>query len=414
LAGGVKADEISELKQQLAEQNKLLQQMQQKLEELEAKQNKQDEVIEQKVTKVVEEKKLEPWPGSLDWVKKVKISGDLRYRHESIDEEGSDRDWDTGVNRHRIRARIKIEGKVNDDTDVIFRLASGTGDPVSTNQTLENSFSQKAIWIDQAYFNWHPAAMKGLNVYGGKMANPFYNVGGNQLIWDGDLNPEGIAAGYVMPLGKNNTLHLAGGGFWVDESSGGVDTSLWAIQAYLKHIFEDKSELIAGASHYNYGNIKGRGDLKTTWAGSSSHDFFGNTTSGSMFASDFDLIEGFAEYNFAYRQLPLSVYGNYVKNCGAATSEDTGWLIGCKVNRAKDPGSWEFSYDYRSLQKDAVLGALSDSDFIGGGTDGKGHRFGLMYQLAKNWQFALTYFLNKEGDHNTDYRRLQADLVFKF
>lgn len=412
VAFGDSADVIAELKQQIQEQNVIMKQMMERLEKLEANQKKQDEVIEQKVTKVVEEKNLQPWPGSIEWVKKVKISGDLRYRHESIDQQGSDRDWDTGVNRNRIRARLKIQGKVNDDIDVIFRIASGSADPVSTNQTLADSFSSKELWLDQAYFDWHPSSIKGLNVYGGKMANPFYKVGGNQLIWDDDLNPEGIAATYVWPLGENDAIHLAGGGFWVDESSGGVDTSMWGAQLYWKHMFENQSHLIAGASHYNYGNIKGRGDLKSTWSSSSS--FFGNTTSNGMFASDFDLIEGFAEYGFALGEMPMAVYGNYVKNCAAVSSDDTGWLIGFKVNKAKDPGSWEASYDYRDLEKDAVLGAFSDSDFIGGGTNGKGHRFGFKYQLAKNWQFGLAYFLNKEGDGNTDYRRLQADLIFKF
>lgn len=98
----------------------------------------------------------------------------------------------------------------------------------------------------------------------------------------------------------------------------------------------------------------------------------------------------------------------------ASTSEDQGWLIGCKLNKAKKPGSWEFSYDYRDLEKDAVIGIFSDSDFIGGGTNGKGHRFGITYQLAKNLQAALTYFLNERGDNGDDYRRLQADLKFKF
>jgi len=66
------------------------------------------------------------------------------------------------------------------------------------------------------------------------------------------------------------------------------------------------------------------------------------------------------------------------------------------------------------LQKDAVVGAFSDSDFIGGGTNGRGSRFGGKYQLAKNVQTGLTYFLNDRQDEDNNYRRLQVDMVLKF
>lgn len=408
----VKADEVMELKQQLAEQSQLLQQMQQRLNQLEVNQNKQNEQMESQIARAVEEKQVGALPDSIKWVENVKISGDLRYRHESIDAESNDR-WKEGRHRHRVRARIGIEGKVNDECSVGIRLASGSADPASTNQTLADSFSSKDLWLDLAYFDWHPLWAKNLNLIGGKMKNPFYKVGKNQLIWDGDLNPEGVAAKYVVPFGDADKLYVNVGGFWVDESSGGVDTSLWAAQTYLKHIFKDKSYLLGGVSYFDYGNIKGRGDLKGTWSTASS--FFGNTsTSASQFASDYDLVEAFGEYGFKVGKMPVTVFGNYVQNISASTSKDTGWLLGFKLNKAKKPGSWEASYNYRDLEADAVLGAFCDSDFVGGGTDGKGHKFGFKYQIAKNLQGGLTYLLNEAGSGKDDYRRLQADLVFKF
>ena len=49
------------------------------------------------------------------------------------------------------------------------------------------------MWIDLAYFDWHPERVEGLNVIGGKMENPFYAPGKTELLWDGDLRPEGVA-----------------------------------------------------------------------------------------------------------------------------------------------------------------------------------------------------------------------------
>ncbi len=52
----------------------------------------------------------------------------------------------------------------------------------------------------------------------------------------------------------------------------------------------------------------------------------------------------------------------------------------------------------------------------GGGTGGRGHRFGLSYVLVKNVIPALTYYhASYEGRNNNDsYERLQADIVVKF
>jgi hypothetical protein len=419
-ASGVKGDEIGDLKKQLEEQQQQLLKMQQRLEELEAKQNKQDEVIENKVSKVVEEKKLEPWPGSLDWVKKVKISGDFRYRHESIDSQSSGADQ-PGTNRHRLRARLGIDVKVNDEWDLGFRLASGVGDPASTNQTFENGFSGKGIWLDQAYFNWHPKAIAGLNVYGGKMPRPFYRAGENQLIWDDDVNPEGLAAKYVIPLTKADSIYLNGGGFWLISDTGSAGgAGLFGIQSYLKHDFENKDYVLGGLSLYSFGNLDGKEGLyKSSGKGNST---FGNTMSGTKDSStdpykytmNYNVLEGFAEYGFKICDHPASVYGDYVKNIAATNSKDTGWMIGMTFNKAKEPGSWELGYNYREVKKDAVVGVLTDSDAFGGGTDGKGHSIVGKYQFDKNIQGVLTYFMTQRGSAKDDYRRLMADLVFKF
>jgi len=400
--GSVKADELTELKQQV----NLLQQ---KIEQLEAKQNQQSQLMESKIAKAVEEKQIGALPDSLKWAENIKWSGDLRYRHESIDDDTAT----TKRDRNRIRARLKMDAKINDEWDAILRLASGSSDsPTSTNQTLgdsgSDSFSSKEIWLDWAYADYHPAWKPGLNILLGKMGNPFYTVGKNQLIFDGDLSPEGGAASYGWDLSNNTSAKLTGGAFWLRERSTDADTSIFGIQGLLKHKLCEDSHILGGVSYYDFGNIKGK-----SLSGISAN---GNTTSGGLYVNDYDILEGFGEYGFKLGDVPAAVFGNYVNNTAASTSEDTAWLIGAKYNKAKKPGSWEVSYNYRDVEKDAVVGGLCDSDFIGGGTDGKGHVLGFKYQLAKNVQLGLNYFMNEKNASSTrdDYKLLQADLVFKF
>ena len=397
----VKADDVSDLKFQMR-------QMQLKISQLEAAQKTQEQKIDEKISKAVDDKQI-TLPDSLKWAENIKFSGDLRYRHESIDDDTKT----TKRNRNRIRARLKMKAKINDEWDATIRLATGSSDsPTSTNQTLgdsgSDSFSSKEFWLDQAYASYHPKWKPGLNILLGKMGNPFYKVGKNQLIFDGDLSLEGGAASYKFDLADATSMKLTAGSFWLRERSTDADTSLFGIQALLKHKLSKASHILVGVSYYDFGNIQGM-----SLDGISSK---GNTTLGGLFVNDYDLVEGFGEYGFELGSRPVAVYGNYVKNIAATTSEDTAWLIGVKYNKAKKPGSWEASYNYRDVEKDAVVGGLCDSDFVGGGTDGKGHVFGFKYQIAKNVQGGLHYFINEKNASTTgdNFRLLQADLIFKF
>jgi len=416
-----KADEIGELRELIQEQAEQLGQLQKRLDELEAKQKQQDQQVEKKVSEAVKDQQAAALPDSLKWAEKIKISGDLRYRHDHLDAESnvSGRDeWLNGSDRNRIRARLMIEAMLNKDLDVGMRIASGTTrTPNSTNQDLEDAFSSKEIWLDLAYFDWHPSANEGLNVIGGKMKNPFYKAAKNELIWDNDLNPEGIAVKYVTAVSDIDRLFFNGGGFWVDESTLDVDTSLWGAQTYLKHAIGNPDYVLAGAGYYDYGNIEGQPALSSTW--SSASLFFGNTSSGpgGVYVSDYDIFEAFGEYGFKHGTMPLALFGSWVRNVAASTDEDTGWLFGTRFNNVKDPGSWELTYDYRDTQADAVVGGFIESDFVSSKTDSRGHRWVFRYQILKALQAALTYYHLEDASSSTgdlDFRRLLAELLFKF
>ncbi len=411
------ADEIADLKAELEQQKMRSAELENRINQLEARQKLKERALNEKIDEVAaqtdEAAGQDEIPDILKWASRMQWSGDFRYRYEYIDDATKAKDR----HRNRIRARLGLKAEINDEWDLGFRVASGTADPVSTNQTLDEAFSDKPLWLDRAYFNYHPGCIEGLDVLAGKFGVPFHKVGKNQLIWDGDLNVEGGGVQYAHRLNKRTGLYFNGGGFWVNEESSSADASLWGLQAYIKHQIDEPSYILAGVSYFDYGNIQGHGSFADEWDGE--HDLFGNTPLAgdpNAFGSDFDLFEVFVEYATQVCETPVAVWGDWVKNTAASTSEDTGWLVGGRINKAKAPGSWEVSYDYRDVELDAVVGQFNDSDFIGGGTGGKGHRFGFAYALAKNTTAALTYFLNEyEGrKSDEDYDRLQADIKLKF
>ncbi|MHC4721493.1 MAG: putative porin [Planctomycetota bacterium] len=368
--------------------------------------------VDSMVSKAIESKKGEI-TGVPSWVSNITPFGDLRLRYEYMDDEADSKD---ARNRNRVRARFGFKAKINDEWDATVRLATGNStSPTSTNQTVgesgsstnSSSFGKWDIWLDQVYTDWHPAAVEGLNIYAGKMKNPFYRVGKNQVIWDSDVNPGGAAASYKYALSSATTANLTGGGFWIRENSGDGDVSVLGVQGSLKHKFENGTHILGGVSYYDYGNLQGTDESDLVV------DLKGNTGEGGLYKYDYDILEGFAEYGFKVEGMPVTLFGNYIENTAVAQNNNA-YALGFVLNKAKAAGSWQFGYYYRDVEPDAVVGGLNDSDFIDGGTDGRGHVFGYKYQWTKSMQSALTYFDNDRGTDGEDFKRLQLDMIFKF
>ncbi len=340
-----------------------------------------------------------------EWWEEIEIKGDLRYRHEMIDIEGA------GTrNRQRMRARLTVIGQANPDTRIGIQLATGSSDPVSTNQTLDGSFSSKNLVLDMAYLDYTPSTMPGLSVKGGKFKNPFFKPGKSELLWDSDLNPEGIVATVKVQPGQLSWTGIAAG-LWVEERSSSEDSWMAAAQGVARlHLDEDRGSIAAGAGFFNYVNTAGQAFFFDAT------EPMGNTADmHADYAHEYELLEVFGEITHQMHGRPITLLADYVSNT-AADSLNTGWKVGVRLGKAKRPGSWECRYNYRQVEADAVVGTFTDSDFRGGGTDAKGHEIGAALQLARNAAFKISYFINQIGldREERDFRRLQVDLQLKF
>ena len=182
------------------------------------------------------------------WTQAITLSGDFRVRGESIwygrsnaaDLQGNLRppknyaaiNAGTGTNininstsfvgtpylnsdqrrgRARIRARLGLDARVDDWISFSGRLATGNDNsPVSTNQTLGNpgQLSKYAIWLDRAYLRF--AFSPDIHADVGRMPNPFWT---GELIFDNDLNFDGIAVSGSRKIGENLGLFARAGAF---------------------------------------------------------------------------------------------------------------------------------------------------------------------------------------------------------
>jgi hypothetical protein len=365
------------------------------------------------------------------WAEKIKFKGDFRYRHEWIDDENKSR----SRARQRIRVRLGLEAHPTEDLDFYLRMASGSDDPVSANQTLDGAFSTKGWHLDRAYIDWHPDALQGVHILAGKMGlAPVYRPMKSSLIFDGDLSLEGLALAYSTNLAETTKIFMNCGFFWIDENSSAEDVSLLACQLGLTQQLTETTKFTIGGGYYDYHNLDvgdtvivdpedSFGNSSTTVTDTDTLDCTAGgapvicTTEREVYDSEFRICEAFCLLETKAGDLPFYGYGHYAHNTAADSGKDTGWLVGCQLGKAKKPGSWQIAYNYRSLEDDAVVGALTDSDFNGGGTGGEGHVIGCAYQVNKAAQIACTYILSNDVDDSggdDSYRRLQLDFKVKF
>ncbi|OXU15112.1 putative porin [Sedimentisphaera salicampi] len=339
---------------------------------------------------------------SFAWARDLELSGDFRYRYENINAEGKD-----NRDRNRIRARISLKAIITDQISYHMRLASGSDDPTSANQSLDGGFASKDFWLDRAYMKWRPSESWELNL--GKTSNPFFRPGGSQLLWDSDVNPEGAAIKYRGNLGEARIFANAGG-MWVEENSSDVDQDLFGMQAG----FETKigeTGLLAGAGYFDYGNVEGSKTFYTVNNSGGNSTF---TDAGiEKYIYDYNLFEAFAEISLP-TEFPVTLFGDYVLNTASDVEEDTGWLAGVEFGRAKKKGDMVFSYNYRDVEADAAMSAFTDSDFLGGRLGGDGHKIQAKYALNKNVSLAAAFITGEISEPELSYDRLQLDLKLKF
>jgi hypothetical protein len=146
--------------------------------------------------------------GISDYVKKLTIYGDVRYRFEYADEKAQATTNNPSasttlaageniVERNRYRLRVGADYVFTDNFKGGIELETGTADD-SANQTFGNAYGKAAINVGLVYLQWKP--VDWLTLTGGKQHNPLYTT---DLVWDPDINPEGASevTSWTFPIG---------------------------------------------------------------------------------------------------------------------------------------------------------------------------------------------------------------------
>ena len=430
-----------------------------------------EEIREEIKQEVLAQAKSERWaePGTLpEWLDRIAWDGDmrLRYQGESFDSNNiSPEDYGNLVDlnsfnsslpntRHdqalwRIRVRIGMLAKISEKLGAGFRIATGSTDnPVSTNTSLGRGRDRQGgmqLTLDRAYLKWDPVPW--LSAAAGRLPNPWFWP--TDLVWDEDLNFEGLAASFRPQLSENATLFATGGAFplQIQASTPNVpdaqDKWLFGVQAGGEWVRSNGFRIKLGGALFDYQNIEGRpnpassnpasGPGPNDWSlpfyrqkGNSRFNINQNTLSPATvqlgLASKFRLVNIGGEVEFStFDPFVVKIGGDYVKNIGFDAGEiraRTGANLEAqtdgyqaRITLGRDAiralHDWQVFFGYRYLERDAVLDAFTDSDFNLGGTNTKGFFVGGFYGLDRNVALRLRYL---SADAITPFRVGSSDL----
>lgn len=373
------------------------------------------------------------------WTDNVKIKGDVRFRTQA--------DWGKGLGpahqrlRQRVRARLGVEGKVNEQVKAGILAATGGDDPRSTNQTLDDNFETYDFRLDQYYINWTPQMSQEIgktDLWLGKFKNPMTV---SPILWDGDINPGGMALQYGSPkfsLGEIPVSMYANGGmFWLDEfSTSQRDPLLWTIQGgFIADVVKDWGATVnVGAAYYDFANVQNNRSYQNAPYSAGTNTLWGGAL-GNTYRYDFNLIDVILKYDskqIGDFKFGHGVFGDFIWNADAPDN-NFAWQFGGYIGdkKVQGPGQWQLKGEYRSIMRDAVPDFLPDSDFpgfntqgrpSGGGTGGEGFVGGFKYGLMKNLVAGITYYysqpisINKGLTNSYDeaYNTLMFDIETKF
>jgi hypothetical protein len=402
------------------------------------------------VTTQEEQKKFSALEGL---VNRFRFGGDVRVRYENFFH-GCPTCTFQPRHRARIRLRLGVEGKVNEDFSGGVYMATGSWengipsyrDPVSTNDTLTGFFERKAIGFDRGWITYNPRAHKWLSLTGGKFA---YTWTRTPLSFDSDLNPEGFSQklSFDVPSSVVRNFTLTGMQIFFSEAGGGADSFAVGGQVSSRLQLGDRVTVAPSYSLLNWRKANTIADAMvartvtvctdTTCTGTGTTNITtrevivgGNSNTNVTTANRRAFL-----YRFLYSDLivdtniktwsarfPLRILGEYEKNLHANPSElpvanrpadlfdpltgqqvlgdqDDMYFVEVSLGQTRNRNDVQFGYSFARIERDAIIAAFVESDQRAA-TNVLQHRAFFQWAVASNTTIGYSLWIGRTLNSN--------------
>ena len=353
----------------------------------------------------------------LDWIDNntnLTIYGDLRLRYEA--------DWDSqnsaGVmrddrHRGRLRARLGFNYEIVDGWSVGSRVRTGDSrsqqSPHLTFVTDDGARDELDFVVDRYFAQYKHAGFTG---WGGRNITPFWQQ--NELFWDEDVTPTGLAASYDARVGEGMLTGVAGGFYLPD---GGYDLNGQMLAGQIKYALPVKpSQFTVAAGLYFMNGESGANNLLNR---NGERDYLIGVAS--------------AQWSIPLKGIPFTLGGDVFYNFedydaadvapfpAADRDETLGYVFSAQLGQLKQRHDWLVGYYYAHIETFAVNASYAQDDWVrfgnGAQTDSsnfKGHEVRLAYAVSKNINVMARLFLVDAITTVQDGKRFRLDLNWKF
>lgn len=341
------------------------------------------------------------------WTEKIEMFGDIRLRHDYTTKT---KPTDTSEShQERLRLRFGLTAKVNDQIKTKIRIATSQGQtPLATNQTLTDNANKKGLYVDMAVVDWTP--MEGQSLWLGKMENPFRVLPASQVLYDVDYTPEGAAYN-----GQFGGMFVKAAGFIIQDrtqqADGTSEPDSWLLAglAGFKGDISEKMGFTLAGGYHNFTALKKNATLVPGFAGNSSV----GAGAAARYRHDYQVGELLGELRLKGENCLISVYFDALNNF-YLEEENQAYIVGTSWQTLDDKAKpiWTLGYAYQSIDKDATVSALNNSDF-GNGNDGAfGHIVTAGRALSPNSSLTLTYNIAQIDNNGTQFDSQKGLLDF--
>ncbi|MFT5050089.1 MAG: hypothetical protein ACI8QZ_001483 [Chlamydiales bacterium] len=353
------------------------------------------------------------WPHVLE---DLRLYGDLRLRQESSFDLGSNPDRHRQVMRLRLGANYRIDQR----TEVGARMVTGDPtDPNSTHVTLGDGFEGFGLSLDRAYLTYRPETWTDSEVRGGKFSHPFYrNEVYGELLWDADVQPEGVLARKSFKdLTLVDSVDATLGVYALQEQRAANDAALIAAEVTSSARLSSDWRSRFALAYYGYTSVEPGGSTELL------DENRGNATvdddmdgSPDRFVSDYGILDLNAGFTFEGLSSPLILSTEFLHNARADERGD-GFAAGVSYGSHAVPGDWLLYYQYQRIEQDSVFSAFAQDDFLLA-TNHQSHLLGVNYQLSDGvglvlWGLVSDPLESNPGDPTSPWR-IRFDLNVKF
>jgi Putative porin len=343
------------------------------------------------------------------------FSGDLRLRYEW--------DWDSqnvaGVARtDRDRARYRARANIGYQFAPAWSLGARarTGNRLSqqsphltfiSNDDITDDF---AVSLDRYYLQFKQGSWLA---WGGRNTTPFWQQ--NEMFWDEDVTPTGIAGSHETKL-TQGSLTATAGAFYLPD--GAVDLNGSMVGGQVKYSLPVKpSQFTFAGGLYSFDgksgaqNLRNRNGARGYLIGVLSAQWSTTVDRGRPFTLGADLIKNFEDYDTA-DVLPFA----------PTKAHDTiGCVFSVLYGQLKHPRDWQVGYYYAHIETFAANASYAQDDWARFGsatqsdlTDIKGHELRATYVITKQLNIGTRLFLVDAITSIQNAKRLRIDLNWKF